>query len=116
MFFLLATFMMVSLSMIQNAGISVNLPKASSGLPLDRPETPSKISVTSEGAYFFNKESVTLEQLIGHLQILKQSQKDPRIFLNGDGKADFEHIVVVLDEARKLGLTKIAIETSKKEN
>ncbi len=36
MFFLLATFVMVSLSMVKNRGIAVVLPQAASGTPEDR--------------------------------------------------------------------------------
>jgi biopolymer transport protein ExbD len=36
MFFLLATFVMVSLSMIRNQGINVNLPVAATSAPQDR--------------------------------------------------------------------------------
>ncbi|NJK93033.1 MAG: biopolymer transporter ExbD [Blastochloris sp.] len=113
MFFLLATFMMVSLSMIQNAGIPVSLPSAATGQPLEQPEAPSHISVSADGSYYFNKDAVNLEQLIGHLQLLKQTRPEPRLFIHGDTQADFGQVVTVLDEARKLGITKIAIETSK---
>lgn len=114
MFFLLATFMMVSLSMVQNQGIDVRLPVAASGQPHDRTKDSAKITVTATGEYFYNKEPATLEQIIGHLQLLKSAQADPQVFLNGDAKAEFERVILVLDEARKLGIRKIAIETTKK--
>jgi len=114
MFFLLATFMMVSLSMVQNQGVDVKLPVAATSRSQDRSDDSVSISVTESGNYFYNKESATLEQLIGHLQLLKSSQTDPKVFINGDALADFEDVVAVLDEVRKLGITKIAIETQKK--
>ena len=44
-FFLLATFVMVSLSMVKNQGIFVNLPRASTGAPRERGQA-SVVTVT----------------------------------------------------------------------
>src|ERR1043166_2080267 len=111
MFFLLATFLMVSLSMIRNQGISVNLPVASTSAAQDRKDYTS-ITVTDKGDFSWNKERVDLASVVSRLQQLKQSQPDPKVFINGDAKAHFEDIVSVLDEARKTGITKVAIETA----
>src|SRR6187402_1305760 len=109
-FFLLATFVMVSLSMVKNQGISVNLPVASTSATQDRKEYTT-ISVNEKGDYFFNKEPVTMEQLPARLASLKQADPDPRVFINGDQKAEFGKAIAVLDEVRKLGISKVAIET-----
>jgi biopolymer transport protein ExbD len=115
MFFLLATFMMVSLSMVQNQGVDVKLPSASTAQNQERPEEAVQISVIESGEYFYNKEPASLDQLIAHLQLLKSSQADPKVFINGDARASFASVVAVLDETRKLGITKIAIETTRAE-
>ena len=62
MFFLLATFVMVSLSMIKNQGITVNLPVAASSAPQDRKDYVA-LSFTESGEYYFNKEPLSLEQI-----------------------------------------------------
>src|SRR6202012_2675890 len=66
-FFLLATFVMVSLSMVKNQGISVNLPAAKSSAPQSR-ESSVVISVTAEGEVYLNKEAVTIEKLVAALR------------------------------------------------
>ena len=109
-FFLLATFMIVSLSMTKNKGIPVNLPGASTGAPQSR-EDNTVITVTKDGTLFFNKESLRLDQLPARLVQLKSSQPDPKVFINGDEKTNFGSAVGVLDELRKAGITKVAIET-----
>jgi biopolymer transport protein ExbD len=48
------------------------------------------------------------------LSTLKSASKDPRVILNSDAGADFKHVVAVLDEARKIGIAKIGINTDKK--
>jgi biopolymer transport protein ExbD len=108
-FFLLATFMMVSMSMIKNQGIMLNLPAASTGAPQERSEYTS-ISITADSGYFFNKEPVSSEQLVERLAALKASVPEPRVYINADAKAEFGQAVSVLDEARKVGITKVAIE------
>jgi biopolymer transport protein ExbD len=112
-FFLLATFVMVSMSMIKNQGISVNLPAAATSASQDRKDYTS-ITVNEKGEYFFNKEAVTIEQLTQRLTALKSGEPDPRVFINGDAKAEFGKAIAVLDEARKLGISKVAIETKAK--
>jgi len=112
-FFLLATFVTVSLSIMKNQNISVNLPVASTSASQERKDYTT-ISVNEKGDYFFNKEPITMEQLPARLATLKNTDPDPRVFINGDQKAEFGKAIAVLDEVRKLGISKVAIETKTK--
>jgi biopolymer transport protein ExbD len=116
-FFLLATFIMVSLSMTKNQGVQVALPTAGSAASLGDNQEMEKavtLTVTAKGEIFYNKEKITIAQLPMKLQTLKSTSKDPRVILNSDAGADFKHVVAVLDEARKIGIAKIGINTDKK--
>jgi biopolymer transport protein ExbD len=113
-FFLLATFMMVSLSMVKNSGIKVNLPAAATSAPQEHNDRTT-ISVTKDGDLYFNKEQMSLDQLPARLQQLKTEQPDPKVFINGDEKAYFGAAVEVLDDLRKAGITKVAIDTKLKQ-
>jgi biopolymer transport protein ExbD len=116
-FFLLATFVMVSLSMTKNQGVNVALPAAASSESLKEKQGGNDtvtLSVNGAGEIFFNKEKTTLAQLPLKLQTLKSSTQDPRVVINGDSKADFKTVVAVLDEARKIGIAKVGISTDKK--
>lgn len=112
-FFLLATFVMVSLSMVKNRAIPVNLPVAASGTPQERPEF-SAISINAAGEVFFDKQPVNSEQLDAALKNLLATNPDPRVFINGDTKAEFGKAIAVLDQVRKMGISKVAIETNPK--
>jgi biopolymer transport protein ExbD len=112
-FFLLATFVMVSLSMVKSRALPVNLPAAASGSPQDRADFAA-ITITETGGVFFNKEAVTPEQLDAALRGLLAERPDPKVFINGDTKAEFGRAIAVLDQVRRLGITKIAIETQPK--
>jgi biopolymer transport protein ExbD len=116
-FFLLATFIMVSLSMTKNQGVQVALPVAASAAPLDEQQESDKavtLSVTERGDVFYNKEKITIAQLPLKLQTLKTTTKDPKVIINSDSGADFKHVVAVLDEVRKIGIGKVGINTDKK--
>ena len=115
-FFLLATFIMVSLSMTKNQGVQVALPTASSAASLGDQQELDKavtLSVTEKGEVFYNKEKTTLAQLPLRLQTLKTTSTDPRVIINSDAGADFKAVVAVLDEVRKIGITKVGINTDK---
>jgi biopolymer transport protein ExbD len=115
-FFLLATFIMVSLSMTKNQGVHVALPAASNPTnqvdPQDKDKTVT-LSVTEKGEVFFNKEKITIAQLPLKLQTLKATNKDPKVIINGDAGANFKYVVAVLDEVRKIGIAKVGINTEK---
>jgi len=116
-FFLLATFIMVSLSMTKNQGVQVALPVAASASSLDDQQELEKavtLSVTEKGDVFYNKEKITIAQLPLKLQTFKTTAKDPKVIINSDGGADFKHVVAVLDEVRKIGIGKVGINTDKK--
>jgi len=110
MFFLLATFVMVSLSMVKNQGIPVNLPGVATAAAQSR-ENSTVISIQADGALFFNKEPVTPAQLAGQLQALVSANSSPVVFINGDKRAEFGAAIEVLDQLRKLGITRISIQT-----
>ena len=116
-FFLLATFIMVSLSMTKNQGVQVALPTAASAASLGDQQELDKavtLSVNAKGEVFYNKEKITLAQLPLKLQTLKSTSKDPKVIINGDAGADFRNVVAVLDEARKIGIGKVGINTDKR--
>ncbi len=110
-FFLLATFVMVSLSMVKNQGIKVDLPRATTGTRQAQNNRYTAITVTEKGEIFFNKTKISPSQLPDLLKNLKSTQNDPIILLNGDEKAALGRAIYVLDEAGKLGIRKVAIET-----
>ncbi len=114
-FFLLATFVMVSLSMVKNRGIAVNLPAAATGAPQEHTESAT-ISIRADGTLFFNKQAVDEIQLEAALQQLLRENSDPRIYIRGDTKAAFGNAIAALDAVRKLGITKVAIETQPPNN
>jgi biopolymer transport protein ExbD len=110
MFFLLATFMMVSLSMVKNRGIPVNLPAAVTAAPQEREEYVA-LTLTRDGELYFNKERIPRDELGPRLERFRAAHPDPRVFINGDEQAAFGDAIAILDQVRQLGITRVAIET-----
>jgi biopolymer transport protein ExbD len=109
MFFLLASFMMVSLSQVHMKGIKVNLPVGSSG------ETQSKrdyisVSVDMNGNFFFDKEEVKREEMQSRLQKVHQSSPEAKVFVRGDRDTVHGNIIQLLDMLRASGFYKISFE------
>ena len=110
MFFLLATFVMVSLSMVKNKGIPVNLPGASTSQPQDRGETHF-VTLTRAGEIVVDRQTIHPSALEGVLRDLQSADPDPRLLISGDTDSSFGTAVLVLDTARRLGIRRIAIQT-----
>lgn len=107
MFFLLASFMLVSLTMTKQRTINVNLPVAAAAHNDLKPETIS-LAVTSGGQVFLEKEPITLEALGDLLKQRLALNKDLPVYISGDAATPHGAMVAVLDYVRRSGVTKVA--------
>src|ERR1700755_3057767 len=109
MFFLLASFMLVSLTMINMKGIDVNLPTATSSQPNNKPDF-TMVSIDALMDIYFEKEKVPKEDVLPRLQKLYDANHDVRIFIRADKDATYETVVYVLDKARTAVIQKVGLE------
>jgi biopolymer transport protein ExbD len=109
-FFLLATFVLFTLSLNKSGGLAVALPATATSEPRS-PDNAVTITITAEGTLAWDKTPVTLDEFIARLQAYKQVEPNPKVLLNGDENAMFAQARYVVDEARKAGITKVLIET-----
>jgi len=111
-FFLLATFVLFTLSLNRIQSVEVNLPVAS---PPPPPGTPIpeivNLQVSSDGSLFWNREAIEMDELPVRIATYKSQEKDPKVLVSGDEKARFGTTVLVLDELRKAGIEKFSVET-----
>ena len=110
-FFLLASFLMVSLSMVKNQGIPVRLPVAVTGKP-NLADAPVTVTVSRQGSFYLNKQPVSLETMRRQLQTLQRGDPDLKVILRADAGSDFGDVVKALDELRKLGIERVAMQTT----
>lgn len=109
-FFLLATFVLFTLSLNKSEGLPVVLPESKTGIPRD-PAGSVTITVTEAGTVGWNKESITLDEFITRLQQYHLQDPEGRVLINADEKASFSQVVYVFDEVRKALIKKVLIET-----
>ena len=110
-FFLLATFVLFTLSLNKSQGLHVVLPESETGVPRD-PAGSATITVTQEGTMAWDKDPVTLDEFLIRLkQFHIEHPDDARILINGDTEASFSSVIYVFDEVRKAGIQKVLIET-----
>jgi biopolymer transport protein ExbD len=109
MFFLLAAFMLVSLTMINMKGIDVNLPTATSAQVNSLPDF-TIVSIDALLDIYFEKEKVAKEDVLPRLQKLYDANHNVRVFVRADKDATYENVVFVLDKARTAGIQKVGLE------
>ena len=109
-FFLLATFVLFTLSLNRMQSVIVDLPESVIN-PNPADVEPVIIQVSDSGTYFWNREIATLEDIKSRLQGLTQVEADPRVLVAGDQYALFGPTVELLDLVRDRGIEKVSIET-----
>ena len=114
-FFLLATFVLFTLSLNRVDGLPVQLPIAVTGEPRSSQDNVT-ISVTTEGTIAWNKEQITLSEFIARLVVHHREAPQSQIHINGDARSYFSQAIYVFDEARKAGFNRVFIETKARTN
>lgn len=110
-FFLLATFVLFTLSLNRILSVPVNLPVASSSsTPPDKDETV-RLQVSDQGTCYWNKELINISEIGPRLQQYKTQVPNPRVLIAGDDRAKFGITVLALDEVRKAGIDQVSVET-----
>lgn len=107
MFFLLASFMMVSLTMTKQQTIGVNLPVAASAQSDFKPDMIN-LGVSTTGDFYLDKSPITLPDLQKTLSERRQLNADTPVYISGDADTRHADMVRLLDEVRRAGFTKIA--------
>jgi biopolymer transport protein ExbD len=109
MFFLLASFMMVSLSQTTMKGMKVNLPTGASGQTQSKKDYVS-LSVDKDGYTYFDKEKIAIEEVLPRLRKVYLTNPEAKIFIRGDREAVHGNVTRVLDQIRSSGFSKISFE------
>ncbi|HEV3408932.1 MAG TPA: biopolymer transporter ExbD [Chthoniobacterales bacterium] len=108
MFFLLASFMMVSLSQTHMKGIRVNLPS-----PFAQPQQPNPIKdfvsvrVTEGNLIYFDNQLTPDDQVLPRLYELFKANPQVKVSLSAEQAALHGDVITVLDKIRSSGIEKI---------
>jgi biopolymer transport protein ExbD len=107
MFFLLASFMLVSLTMSKQQTIKVDLPSAVQSRQDFKPEIIN-LAVDKSGGYYLEKARMTLPDLQRELNKRYQANTNLPVYLSGDVETTHGSMVGLLDIVRQTGFQKVA--------
>ena len=107
MFLLLASFMLVTLSMSKQETIKVDLPSAVASRPDFKPEIIN-LAVDKGGSYYLEKQRTTLPELQKELTRRVQSNTNLPVYVSGDLETTHGAMVGLLDLVRGAGLQRVA--------
>lgn len=115
-FFLLATFILFTLSLDKIESLPVELPKAAPPSPSTNQEDDTVTLQVSEfgNCYWtFRKstELIDISDVRPRLQNYKANTPDPRVLITTDDRAKFSLAIRVLDEVRLADINKVSVET-----
>jgi biopolymer transport protein ExbD len=106
MFFLLASFMMVSLSQTHMKGIRVNLPAAVAPPPTDVKDSVS-IKVMEGDQIYFDNVPVMHDEVMPRLFKLHEQNPNIKVSISGSMLALHGDVIEVLDMVRRADITKV---------
>jgi len=109
MFFLLAAFMLVSLSMTHLRRVPVNLPEASTGIA-DSKTPPFQIAIDSNGVTTWEGHLVTLSEITARLKAAA-APGETRVLIAADAEVRHKQVLGVLNAVRESGVEKVSFET-----
>ena len=110
MFFLLASFMMVSLSQVHVKGITtLNLPTGLMGQTQSRREYVA-LSVDKDGEIYYDKVKVDPNEIYSRLVNVHRIAPNAKIFIRGDRDSYHGDILRLIEQVRAAGFYKIAFE------
>jgi biopolymer transport protein ExbD len=110
MFFLLASFMLVSLSMVHLKGVKVNLPTSTTATAETKRDLVS-LTIDRAGLVYLDGKLQGKNELAAAMAKLQQTQPQARVFIRGDRDARHGDVLNVLDIVRSAGVQNVAFET-----
>jgi biopolymer transport protein ExbD len=109
MFFLLAAFMLVSLSMTQLHRVPIALPDASTGIP-ETKTPPFQIAVDANGVTTWDSKIITLSEITSRLKA-EAKPDETRVLIAADAEARHRQVLGVLNAVRDAGIEKVSFES-----
>ena len=110
MFFLLASFMMISLQMSRTENIKVNLPSATQARQDYKPDMVN-ITVDKSGAVWLEKKPIALPELSLVLSNHFRADTNLPVYISGDRDTLHGDMVKVYEVVRAAGIQKVAFMT-----
>lgn len=112
-FFLLATFVLFTLSLDRISALPAKLPVGG----VDPSANVLLLQVSEGGTVYWKSDRTATPEVISRTELsarlaeYRRTTAVPRVLVRGDNKSKFGEAVAVFDEVRKVGITEVSIET-----
>ena len=113
--FLLLIFFMISTTFPDSPGIKVNLPPAHTTTPPKMQKTLS-VAITAQNKMYVEGVLVQRRKLKAAILKAKKKVHEDMLVIRADGEVKHELVVFVMDTAKKAGIKKLSIATSREKN
>ena len=108
MFFLLASFMMVSLSQTHMKGIRVNLPSINQPPPPpNQPKDYISVRVTAGNLTYWDNQPIPDADVLPRLYEAHKANPGVKVSISAEEQATHGDVITLLDRVRKVGIEKI---------
>ena len=95
---------------VMKDSVNIDLPRASNEPELIKPETIN-LSISADGQYHWNKESVSDDELARRLHAEGGKENQPDLHIRGDKVVRYERVAQAMAAAQKAGVRKIGFVT-----
>ncbi len=115
MFFLLASFMLVSMSMVKLQKLEPKLPSSKTSTSVKKADF-IVIGIDKDGKIYYDKDKdpVTVDVVSSKLgPVYAKSKDDTKVFINCDKGATYNQLVSVLDAVRSAGIRNVNFAVTK---
>ena len=115
-FFLLATFVLFTLSLNKIESLDAKLPVTPKEPPKIKPDEPMIIQVSDGTTVYISKEVSDMTDVYPRILHYKESTvnegKTPRVLITGDDRAKYGALIKALDAAKAAGVEEVSFETA----
>lgn len=103
-FLLLCFFVLLSLNMVYQQSLRVNLAEARSGNPEEQRDETIVLTVRADGSLFLDREEIDVDNLQRRLAALREGDTSPRVRIHADGEAAHADVIRAVDAVRQSGI------------
>ncbi len=104
---------MVMTPILVSSQLKINLPKAKSAAKEDQRARTVRVQVDRAGTAYLHGVAVPKNQLDSRLREAVVDPENQPVVVEADQEVSFQHVVAVMDAAKRVGATKLAVSVKK---
>jgi|SRR5882724_9966763 len=115
MLVLLIIFMVVTPMLNQKVNVDLPIAKAAIIMENANKEDSIVVAVTRDGRTFLGGDQVTVDDMGAKITAKLENKTDKKVFLRGDGRAGYGHVMDAIDGIRSAGVSELGVLTDKRD-